>query len=643
MQTIRVRMIAVLAAIAVVISIPAAALAISPPAPPYAVPRAAPSATIAHLSGPRLVSLQKAPTPPAGSHPRVTRPFHPRNPSQYVLSKQQVDRAIAQAIRKPAPTSTQSPVGQIDAVQSQFPVISYDEQINQLCFFIFFCDQATTPPDTQLAAGPDSLVEMVNSSMSIWTKTGSLSAIGDLNSFFPVPLGYNFSDPRILYDASSQRWFASGLAFDGSFDSQTYVAVSTSSDPNQTWYTYVLANNQNTTLYDQPKIGVNDDKLVISWNDYGSGATVFTGAETWVLDKTSLVAGSPSGQAVVYGPDSSRFDIVPSQSLSSTASIGNAHYLVYNNADAANLVQNDSSGPTMGVVAITGNPTNGVYSDTNPVGVRWTEYHLRIKATDLPASAPQPGSATIETDDDRFLSAVWQNGTLWTTGNDGSATCSSQITSTRACLRLVQVNTADLGTAQNPVIQDFDAGVSGGAAYYPAVSMDANGSAVFAFTTSSATQYASAVFATQPVGITNEIGPVTTIINGVGVYNCSFCGGGPGRWGDYSAVAPDPSDASQVWVTGEYMASNSDGDDWGTGAAAVVVSLTGTATPTGTPSTTPTVTTSPTSTNTPAILTATNTPTVTATPKVTATPTLTVTATSTLTPTATHRGNGHKK
>ncbi|MGH7862905.1 MAG: hypothetical protein ACREOS_11790, partial [Candidatus Dormibacteraceae bacterium] len=58
-------------------------------------------------------------------------------------------------------------------------------------------DQSVSPPDTQLAAGPNYLVEAVNSSMSIWTKDGALVSAQDLNTFFPVPSGYGFSDPRV--------------------------------------------------------------------------------------------------------------------------------------------------------------------------------------------------------------------------------------------------------------------------------------------------------------------------------------------------------------------------------------------------------------------------------------------------------------
>src|SRR2546429_263573 len=70
--------------------------------------------------------------------------------------------------------------------------------------------QAVAPPDTQLAAGTTQLVEMDNSTMSVWSKSGTRLASADLNAFFAVPTGLSFTDPRVLYDAGSGRWFASG-------------------------------------------------------------------------------------------------------------------------------------------------------------------------------------------------------------------------------------------------------------------------------------------------------------------------------------------------------------------------------------------------------------------------------------------------
>ncbi len=81
-------------------------------------------------------------------------------------------------------------------------------------------DQAVEPPDTQLAVGPYNLLEMINSSGSIWSKGSSAQfqappqAEVDLNVFYGVDTTpYVISDPRVQYDLFTGRWFASAVAF----------------------------------------------------------------------------------------------------------------------------------------------------------------------------------------------------------------------------------------------------------------------------------------------------------------------------------------------------------------------------------------------------------------------------------------------
>jgi hypothetical protein len=151
----------------------------------------------------------------------------------------------------------------VENVLTKFPMISLDQQLAAP----FGKDQFVTPPDTQVAAGPSHLVEMVNSSGSVWDKSGTLLTLFDLNVFFAVPPGSSFSDPRILYDRDSQRWFASGVAFvPSTLASVVVIDVSTTSNPLDKWVQYSAAKSSN--LHDQPKIGVSADKVVLSWNDF---------------------------------------------------------------------------------------------------------------------------------------------------------------------------------------------------------------------------------------------------------------------------------------------------------------------------------------------------------------------------------------
>src|SRR5436305_441480 len=67
------------------------------------------------------------------------------------------------------------------------------------------------PPDTMGAAGLNHFVSYLNGSFSIYTKAGTqVSGVSD-RAFWTSALGSdpgNLSDPRIVYDPASRRWFA---------------------------------------------------------------------------------------------------------------------------------------------------------------------------------------------------------------------------------------------------------------------------------------------------------------------------------------------------------------------------------------------------------------------------------------------------
>src|SRR6266849_1030416 len=174
------------------------------------------------------------------------------------------------------------------------------------------------PPDVQVAAGPGFVVEMVNLAAQVWsTSAGSASqpvqTIG-LESFFRTG-GDRLTDPRVLYDVLSGRWFASVSDIDGS---SVLLAVSQSADPTAAWSTYSFAASG---CADQPRLGVADGIVVLAADVFSSCDDNFApllGSELWVVNKAQLVAGTADVASSTYGPDHSFQSLAPVQSLSST-------------------------------------------------------------------------------------------------------------------------------------------------------------------------------------------------------------------------------------------------------------------------------------------------------------------------------------
>ena len=83
-----------------------------------------------------------------------------------------------------------------------------------------------------------------------------------------MPVGYIDTDPKVIYDALSGRWFASYLSFidnpSGSDEGRLHLAVSQTSDPTGAWNVYTLTYTD--VVPDYARIGVTNDKFTVSSN-----------------------------------------------------------------------------------------------------------------------------------------------------------------------------------------------------------------------------------------------------------------------------------------------------------------------------------------------------------------------------------------
>src|SRR5205823_5421982 len=77
------------------------------------------------------------------------------------------------------------------------------------------------------------------------------------------------SDPVLLLDSASGRWFASISDITAH---SIRVAVSITDDPTGSWRVYnFLFEAQPNNCSDQPFIGLSDDKFVVTVNDWSNG------------------------------------------------------------------------------------------------------------------------------------------------------------------------------------------------------------------------------------------------------------------------------------------------------------------------------------------------------------------------------------
>ncbi len=406
-----------------------------------------------------------------------------------------------------------------------------------------------TPPDPQVAAGPNHVLEMTNVVGRIFDKKGAALLSFRLADFFRMASGWYDTDPRVIYDAPTGRYFATYVSFIDNAGSspdfgRLHVAISQTDDPTGAWDVYYLPYTD--VLPDYPGIGVTDDKFTVSTNLYDIDARHvvapclppqgFCGEQTVVIEKSELLAGV-AATVFAFPENPGRFTVRPAHSLSATSD----QYLATFDLSAG------LPSTRLTLIRLTGTPAAGNVVEASAV-------NLPVLGQSSPPLSRTAGSGTIDSGDFRLLEAAWRDGTLWTAA---SAACTPPGDGTvRSCAHLIAVDT-DAGA----VTQDITFGAPNQYYSWPSVRTDAAGNLFVSLTHTNSGIFAEAAATGRLAGDPPGTLGGTTLLRAGDVLHTST------RWGDYLSVAVDPVDPACVWVAGEYAKSTS-GPDWGTYLAA---------------------------------------------------------------------------
>jgi hypothetical protein len=151
------------------------------------------------------------------------------------------------------------------------------------------------PPDTIAAAGPNHVVELVNTDIRISNKAGSALSTEDLTTFFGPLNPQNMTDPAVMYDESAGRFIVSALDYALDFSSSALdVAVSNDSDPTHGFtemhqINLHLGPHDATLFGDYPREGLNADAYFFSVNMFDSTATTFEHVQVVTINKASVL------------------------------------------------------------------------------------------------------------------------------------------------------------------------------------------------------------------------------------------------------------------------------------------------------------------------------------------------------------------
>jgi hypothetical protein len=434
------------------------------------------------------------------------------------------------------------------------------------------------PPDGALAVGPTSALSGANEAFAIYGRSGN-QELGpvSLQALFGEPSGASVYDPRALYDAgnASATGYSGGrgrfvlVATDGSNIALAVSQNETPENPATNWCTYLIngvSNNVNgsTDWVDYPSLGMDGDSLYITSNQFSNVDNSFQYPRVMVISKASVYPDSTTGMCGV--PNGADFTVDASGAPFLQNPGGGASFTVQP-ANMPDALPGSATGNTMYLVnSIWSSGSNLVVRSitTGPGGSspvlnqpNWVSAGFIAPYT-LPANAPQPNSRNrIDTGDDRLLGATFRYGSIFTANTTGTVSSSlSSSSNPYANAQWYQItptspttSSGSSSAATNSGIALFFPGVMPVCASGPSCT---NPKVVVEMSATGKVQAASAARLAN--------GSLAMFASGVGGYNLYS------RWGDYPAVAADPTSAGTAWLFGEYARST---NSWGTAVTSV--------------------------------------------------------------------------
>jgi Ca2+-binding RTX toxin-like protein len=402
-------------------------------------------------------------------------------------------------------------------------------------------------PDTCGAAGPDTYIETVNHSVSVYDKgTGNALLSTDMFSFFFNVGGIAFetlADATSCYDEPIGRFIVADLQVSGSGAAPSYLdlCVSTSSNPHTLtafdWHFYQIATTEGNLWSDYPgNLGYNHDALVDTFNMFDSTTGYFAHSEIDALSQSDLAA---HGSSVHYN----QFDL------------GGANYRPVTMHDAVAggpmwFVQDSGFGGG-------GSSINLVRSDNILGSTAVQTFNVGVATYYSPTDPLNPdGTSILDSNhppDTRIFKAAEANNLIVACHN-------IQVNYNENDARWYEFNVSNINS---PTLVDQGNVGFGANTYtmYPGIDINAAGDIAMSVDrsgTDTATDYLS-VYVTGRTAADGASAPGqmdTPVLVRAGDSNDH-----QGRQGDFSGINVDPQDGTSFWIANEFCSSGSSGTE----------------------------------------------------------------------------------
>lgn len=499
----------------------------------------------------------------AGAHGLQPKAAHDElvpDPATYAAAKAAAKRAAAQERR----AGVTGPKGLRPSISTTFEGIS---------------DSTKTPPDETSAIGPDRLVQLVNSRFGIFDRQGTLLADGSSAELSGANEGDFITDPQILWDPSSQRFYYTiyeNRNHAGVLDPGIAWGFSTTASPGSavdfckyfTRFDYG-GTFPDGTFPDFPQLGTTRDLILIGANRFTFGS-FFVGADLAWISKPQPGETCPEPDTFRTGifeqlrnsDGSLAFTPIPARQVDADA-VGWVVSALFPSGDYLNVY-------TLQPDLATGMPLLSAAA------------RLDVPSYSTPADAPQAGTTAngqpaplLDTLSGKLTQAYAavdprvKHMAIWTAhavfGGAGSE------------IRWYEIDPSGPSLDQSGVVSDanlqmfFFIGSIAPDRANDGTSARFGSNMVLGFDQSSTTTDVQIAMVSK-VGAHRQSAPFV-VKSSPGPYITAECFEsvrGACRWGDYSGASPDPAPGTtrtgQVWLTNQWnLASTDDNDlDWRT-------------------------------------------------------------------------------
>ena len=455
------------------------------------------------------------------------------------------------------------------------------------------------PSDNSLAAGPDDIVQIVNSRLAVFTKKGARYNKSGTVLYGPVPTNIIFSgfggvceardngDAVVRYDQLAGRWLIVMPIFSriapGEFESRgeaqtpgkaalhgqaarpgqpsepgapaapprnpaeaqgTYAmcyAVSTSSDPLGTYYRYAF---ERTLFPDYPRPAIWPDGYYVPTS---TGDTVIQ-KHVCIADRNKMLKGQPATEQCIV--------------------IDGVNFL--NNADIDGQELPPRGAPNI-MMAAGGTQLKGIFDDdgiyfwkvhvdwenpantkaSGPVKINVAPYHYLCNGQ-LSNCVPQPGTdQRLDAQGDKIMQRL-----VYRRIGDHESIVAAHSIATKAGGGGVRWYEFRLDEKRDPVL--YQQGTYAPDSFYrwmPSIAMDKKGDIGVGYSFGGSANFAGQRFAARLAGDAKGALTLqeTVLVNGEAAQTNTL------RWEDYTTTAIDPSDDCTFWYVGDYLKAGETG------------------------------------------------------------------------------------